>query len=102
VKKNSVHFEAVSGTALMDIYAKCGRLDMAWDVFEKIKKDFFTWNAIISGLAMHGRAEDAIELFFKMQRQKFRPNGITPVGGLSAFAHSGMGDFQFYEGSVWY
>jgi pentatricopeptide repeat protein len=94
--------DAVFGTALMDIYAKCGRLDMAWDVFEKIKKDVFTWNAINCGLAMYSRAEDAIKLFFKMQRQKFRPNGITLVGVPSAFAHSGMGDFQFYEGSVWY
>jgi len=41
--------DAVFGTALMDIYAKCGRLDMAWDVFEKIKKDVFTWNALIVG-----------------------------------------------------
>lgn len=66
---------------------------MAWDVFEKMeKKEVFTWNAMICGLGMHGRAEDAIELFFKMQKQKFRPNGITLLGVLSACAHSGMVD----------
>ncbi|CAK7340524.1 unnamed protein product [Dovyalis caffra] len=93
VKKNSIFFDAVLGTALVDMYAKCGRLDMAWDVFEKMeKKEVFTWNAMICGLAMHGRAEDAIELFSKMRRQNFRPNGITLVGVLSACAHSGMVD----------
>jgi pentatricopeptide repeat protein len=93
VNNNSNSFDAVLGTALVDMYAKCGRLDMAWDVFEKMeKKEVFTWNAMICGLGMHGRAEDAIDLFFKMQKQKFRPNGITLLGVLSACAHSGMVD----------
>lgn len=93
VKKNSMNMDGVLGTAFVDMYAKCGRLDMAWDVFEKMKeKEVFTWNAMICGLAMHGRAEDAIGLFFKMQREKFRPNGITFVGVLNACAHAGMVD----------
>ncbi|KAJ6737776.1 hypothetical protein OIU85_019798 [Salix viminalis] len=93
VNKNSNSFDAVLGTALVDMYAKCGRLDMAWGVFEKMeKKEVFTWNAMICGLALHGRAEDAIDLFFKMQNQNFRPNGITLLGVLSACAHSGMVD----------
>ncbi|CAN1219436.1 Pentatricopeptide repeat-containing protein At5g66520 [Linum perenne] len=68
-------------TALLDMYAKCGRLDMAWEVFESLKeKEVFTWNAMIGGMAMHGRAEDAVELFIEMLRRKFRPNEITFVG----------------------
>ncbi|KAJ8752266.1 hypothetical protein K2173_003902 [Erythroxylum novogranatense] len=91
VKKNAIQFDAILGTALSDMYAKCGRLDLAWGVFGKMKKkEVFTWNAMISGLAMHGKAEEAIELFFKMQREKFRPNGITFVGVLNACAHAGM------------
>ncbi|KDP23395.1 hypothetical protein JCGZ_23228 [Jatropha curcas] len=93
VKKNPTFLDAVLGTALVDMYAKCGRLDMAWDVFETMKdKKVFTWNAMICGLAMHGRAEDAIELFSRMQKEKFRPNGITFVGILNACAHKGMVD----------
>lgn len=49
-----MHLHAVLGTALVDMYAKCGRLDMAWKVFEKMKlKEVVTWNAMIGGLAMH-------------------------------------------------
>lgn len=93
VKRNSMRMDAVLGTALVDLYAKCGRLDMAWEVFEKmIEKEVYTWNAMIGGLAMHGRAEDAIGLFSKMQREKLKPNEITFVGVLNACAHSGMVD----------
>ncbi|KAG6646759.1 pentatricopeptide repeat-containing protein At5g66520-like [Carya illinoinensis] len=93
VKRNSMRMDAILGTALVDLYAKCGRLDMAWDVFEKMtEKEVYTWNAMIGGLAMHGRAEDAIGLFSKMQREKLKPNEITFVGVLNACAHSGMVD----------
>ncbi|KAK9219279.1 hypothetical protein WN943_007921 [Citrus x changshan-huyou] len=93
VKRNSICVDAVLGTALVDMYAKCGRLDMAWKVFEDMKmKEVFTWNAMIGGLAMHGRADDAIELFFKMQREKMRPDRITFACVLSACAHAGMID----------
>ncbi|PQP96118.1 pentatricopeptide repeat-containing protein [Prunus yedoensis var. nudiflora] len=69
IKRNTIQLDAVLGAALLDMYAKCGRLDMAWEVFENIKqKEISTWNAMIGGLAMHGRADDAIELFSKMQR----------------------------------
>ncbi|MED6108963.1 hypothetical protein PIB30_029189 [Stylosanthes scabra] len=91
VERNSFKVDGVLGTALVDMYAKCGRLDMAWEVFEKVKaKHVSTWNAMIWGLSIHGRAEDAIELFAKMQEEKQKPNGVTLLGVLNACAHAGM------------
>ncbi|XP_022159626.1 pentatricopeptide repeat-containing protein At5g48910-like isoform X1 [Momordica charantia] len=93
LKRNSIKLDAVLGTALLDMYAKCGRLDMAWEVFEEVEeREVFTWNAMIGGLAIHGRAEDALELFSKMQKGRLKPNGITLVGVLSACAHAGLVD----------
>ncbi|XP_021821304.1 pentatricopeptide repeat-containing protein At5g66520-like [Prunus avium] len=93
IKRNTIQLDAVLGAALLDMYAKCGRLDMAWEVFENIKqKQISTWNAMIGGLAMHGRADDAIELFSKMQRSKLEPNGVTFLNVLNACAHSGFVD----------
>ncbi|XP_042515414.1 pentatricopeptide repeat-containing protein At5g48910-like [Macadamia integrifolia] len=93
IKRDSIRLDAVLGTSLVDMYAKCGRLDLAWEVFEKMKhKEVFSWNAMIGGLAIHGRADDAIELFLKMQREEFRPDGITFLGVLNACAHSGFVD----------
>ncbi|KAA8545262.1 hypothetical protein F0562_020046 [Nyssa sinensis] len=93
LERNSIPLDAVLGTSLVDMYAKCGHLDMAWEVFEKMRrKKVFSWNAMIGGLAMHGRAEDAIELFLKMQREKLKPDDITFVAILNACAHAGLVD----------
>ncbi|XP_054804283.1 pentatricopeptide repeat-containing protein At5g66520-like [Prosopis cineraria] len=93
MERNFIQMEAVLGTALVDMYAKCGRLDMAWEVFENIPvKEVSTWNAMIGGLASHGQADEAIKLFTKMNEEKLKPNGITFVGVLNACAHAGMVD----------
>ncbi|RVW97812.1 Pentatricopeptide repeat-containing protein [Vitis vinifera] len=87
-KRNSIQLDGVLGTSLVDMYAKCGRIDLAWEVFEKMSnKEVSSWNAMIGGLAMHGRAEDAIDLFSKMD---IYPNEITFVGVLNACAHGGL------------
>ncbi|KAI3776805.1 hypothetical protein L1987_46595 [Smallanthus sonchifolius] len=92
-KRNSIELDGVLGTALLDMYAKLGRLDLAWDVFETMKtKEVSSWNAMIGGLAMHGRAKDAIALFLQMERQRVKPDDITFVGILNACAHGGLVD----------
>lgn len=88
VKRNSIQLDEIMGTSLVDMYAKCGRIDFASEVFEEIpNKEVSSWNAMIGGLAMHGQAEDAINLFSKMDTN---PNGITFVGLLNACAHAGF------------
>ncbi|KAL5731574.1 hypothetical protein ACHQM5_004288 [Ranunculus cassubicifolius] len=79
------------GTALIDMYAKCGCVDVAMDLFNAIHdKDVVLWNAMISGLAMHGHGDDALELFSEMKRHGTVANSATFVTVLSACAHSGM------------
>ncbi|KAL8061515.1 hypothetical protein ABFX02_02G091300 [Erythranthe guttata] len=92
IRRKNMMLDEILGTSLVDMYAKCGRLDLAWGVFEKIKKreETFCWNAMIGGLAMHGRAKDAIELFLKMQWHNVKPNEITFVSLLNACAHAGF------------
>ncbi|KAG8363914.1 hypothetical protein BUALT_Bualt19G0072000 [Buddleja alternifolia] len=95
IKRNRIVLDEILGTSLIDMYAKCGRLDLAWDVFERmVYKAIFTWNAMIAGLAMHGRGEDAIEFFLKMQRcdNNMKPNDVTFVALLNACAHAGLVD----------
>ena len=45
---------------------------------------------MIGGLAMHGKGEDAINLFKEMEKQMRIPDKITFVNILSACAHSGL------------
>ncbi|XVE54382.1 hypothetical protein DITRI_Ditri03aG0076300 [Diplodiscus trichospermus] len=80
-------------TSLIDMYAKCGSIETAQQVFNGMKqKSSASWNAMISGLAMHGLAEKALELFSRMTSEGFKPDNITFVGVLSACSHAGLLD----------
>ncbi|PIN10058.1 hypothetical protein CDL12_17349 [Handroanthus impetiginosus] len=37
IRRNKIMIDAVLGASLVDMYAKCGRLDLSWNVFERIK-----------------------------------------------------------------
>jgi pentatricopeptide repeat protein len=80
--------------ALMEMYAKCGCIDQALQLFDGMpEKDVISWSTMIGGLASHGRAKEAVRLFVEMEREgKVRPNGITFVGLLSACSHAGLLD----------
>ncbi|XP_042405946.1 pentatricopeptide repeat-containing protein At1g08070, chloroplastic-like [Zingiber officinale] len=79
------------GNGLIDMYAKCGCIDDAVEVYNAMpRRDLITWNSMIGGLAMHGRGVEALQLFNKMKSISERPDGITFVGVLSACVHMGL------------
>ncbi|GLT56516.1 hypothetical protein SLA2020_295520 [Shorea laevis] len=83
-------FSTVCANALIDMYAKCGSIKMALEVFQGMReKHVTTWNSVILGLAFHGYADESIKLFTEMQRSKVRPNEITFIGVLVACSHAG-------------
>ncbi|KAK1418508.1 hypothetical protein QVD17_27653 [Tagetes erecta] len=78
-------------TSLIDMYAKCGDIEAAKTVFESVThKSLASWNAMISGLATHRQAHEAIGLFKNMVDKGFAPDDITFVGVLSACSHAGL------------
>lgn len=79
--------------SLIEMYAKCGSVNQAWQLFdEMLERDVISWSTMIGGLANHGKAREAIVLFQEMQRAKVEPNEITFVGLLSACTHAGFLD----------
>lgn len=75
------------------MYAKCGAMESALCVFKKMPvKNLVSWNVIIGALALHGRGQEAINLFEEMSVNKINPDGITFTGLLSACSHSGLVD----------
>nr|AYM00879.1 pentatricopeptide repeat protein [Salvia miltiorrhiza] len=82
------------GTALVDMYAKCGNVEYASRVFEDMPvRNEVSWNTMISAHAFHGRAEDALALFQRMLEEKgLCPDDITFIGVLSACVHAGLVD----------
>ncbi|KAL4293114.1 hypothetical protein AHAS_Ahas18G0095700 [Arachis hypogaea] len=77
--------------AFIDMYAKCGCVDVALGVFSRIeKKDLVPWNSIIQGLDMHECGEKALELFTRMVHESFEPDKYTFIGLLCACTHAGL------------
>eukprot|EP01018_Ginkgo_biloba_P018484 Gb_38129 [translate_table: standard] len=78
------------GTALVDMYAKCGCVETARKVFDRMsKRDVVLWNTMISGYCQNGHTNETLTLFNEMQRAKVKPNSVTMVSLLQACAHSG-------------
>ncbi|CAI9283192.1 unnamed protein product [Lactuca saligna] len=79
------------GTSLVNMYAKCGALNYAHLVFDKMhNRNVWTWSTMIQGLAQHGFATHALTLFEKMELTKIQPNHVTFLGVLSACSHGGL------------
>ncbi|KAL8232319.1 hypothetical protein R6Q57_002097 [Mikania cordata] len=88
-KRIEINF--ILSSALIDMYSKCGRIETAKSIFEKVKHDDVSvWNAMITGLAMHGLAMDALATFSKMEDENTLPDSITFVGILTACSHCGL------------
>ncbi|KFK43124.1 hypothetical protein AALP_AA1G083500 [Arabis alpina] len=80
-------------TSLIDMYAKCGDIEASHQVFNSmINRSLSSWNAMIFGFAMHGRANAAFDLFSRMKKNGIEPDDITFIGLLSACSHSGLLD----------
>ncbi|XP_042448319.1 pentatricopeptide repeat-containing protein At1g05750, chloroplastic-like [Zingiber officinale] len=86
--------------SLIDMYSKCGCVDFAHQVFERIlDRTLVSWNSMIVCFAVNGRSREAIEHFELMQRKGFEPDGVSFTGLLTACSHAGLVDegLMFYE-----
>ncbi|KAI3716252.1 hypothetical protein L6452_23464 [Arctium lappa] len=91
VNNNRIRMNVHVGTALIDMYCKCGSLEDARMVFDKLKnKDVIAYNSMIAAYAMHGCCQEALILFSEMHRRRTRPTDISFIGILNACAHSGL------------
>lgn len=91
VIQSQFYFDVYIGSALIDMYAKCGALERALVVFFKLQeKNLFCWNSAIEGLAVHGYAGGALAMFHMMEKEEVKPNGVTFVSVLTACTHAGL------------
>nr|GMD35034.1 pentatricopeptide repeat-containing protein At3g16610 [Ipomoea batatas] len=85
--------------ALIDMYSKCGKVELARLVFERMyTRDVVSWNAMISGYGIHGRGREAILVFNDMLNVGQKPDEITFISLLFACSHSGL----VAEGKHWF
>ncbi|KAL6539817.1 hypothetical protein OROHE_011588 [Orobanche hederae] len=91
IGKKGIKIDLEVSTALVNMYAKCGCIEKAHEIFEAMPiKDAKAWSSMIVGFAIHGLAEEALETLRKMEEAKVEPNHVTLIGVLSACAHRGL------------
>lgn len=91
IGNNMLNLNVILGTALINMYAKCGNVSKAREVFDSMKEhNVASWTAIISGYGMHGYGKEAMELFNLMKSRGPPPNSVTFIAVLSACAHAGL------------
>lgn len=90
-ERNGMGLDTVLGTALVDMYSKCGCVETAMQVFEEMpRRDVFAYTVMISGLSSHSRGQMVIDLFVRMEEEGVRPNEVTFICLLSACGRMGM------------
>nr|XP_043613525.1 pentatricopeptide repeat-containing protein At1g05750, chloroplastic [Erigeron canadensis] len=79
--------------SLIDMYCRCGCTEFARQVFDIMcKRNLVSWNSIIVGFALNGKPEETLGYFYQMQKDGFKPDGVTFTGALTACSHAGLVD----------
>ncbi|KAF8410395.1 hypothetical protein HHK36_002924 [Tetracentron sinense] len=98
-------------TALIDMYSKCGRVECARKLFDRmLERNLVSWNAMILGCSIRGCPEDGLTLFAEMVgrtgsedsdsvhgnsrslhvERHVLPDEVTFIGVLCACARAGL------------
>ncbi|KAK1298082.1 Pentatricopeptide repeat-containing protein [Acorus calamus] len=94
--RNALASDIGVGSALVDMYAKCGCLIPSRRVFDRLpRRNVITWNSLIMAYGMHGLGEEAMKLFNELVAEGKRGgdvklNEVTFIAVFAACSHSGM------------
>lgn len=82
--------DTVLANALIHAYARCGNIALTKQVFDEMEfHDLVSWNSMLKAHALHGKAREALQLFWQM---KLQPDPTTFVALLSACSHAELVD----------
>ncbi|XP_077215448.1 pentatricopeptide repeat (PPR) superfamily protein [Tasmannia lanceolata] len=89
--KNGFLSNVYVGTALLNLYAKCGDAESARLIFDRIhEKNTVTWSAMVGGYGMQGDTSGSLAIFTEMLKENMEPNDVMFTSILSACSHTGM------------
>ncbi|XP_044466497.1 pentatricopeptide repeat-containing protein At4g18840-like [Mangifera indica] len=93
IVKNKFDIDVTLGTALLDMYGRCGYIERAVEVFNCMaEKNVLSWNSMIASLAMNGFGRLGLSLFWQMQLFGLKPNDFTFIALFAGCSHSGLVD----------
>lgn len=90
ISRNRVRADGAVGTALVDMYSKCGKIEDASRVFDVMTdRDMLAWTSMINGWGVHGRWQEALQCFEDMKRSLVKLDEGAFLAALVACQHSG-------------
>ena len=118
IRRDGLESDIRVGTALIQMYAKCGSIDEARQAFDILTNrnvvswtamvgayaqsgsigntkvgDIVTWTAMIGAYAGSGRGVEAYDLYLKMKEKGFQPDAVTYMSLLNDCASTGALDW---------
>ncbi|KAM7459408.1 hypothetical protein LguiA_036402 [Lonicera macranthoides] len=78
VAKMGYGFDRMINNDLIDMYGKCGVMDMACKVFDRMpERNAVSWTALMCGYLHRGNAKGSLSLFSRMRSSSVKPNEFT-------------------------
>eukprot|EP01018_Ginkgo_biloba_P019324 Gb_30146 [translate_table: standard] len=88
-QRSGCRSDVVIESALVDMYVKCGHIEEARQVFDKMsQRNVVTWTTMIVGYAQNERGEESLRLFCSMLGKGIRPNQFTFASVVGACTRS--------------
>lgn len=88
---NGLGDNIVVSNALLDMYAKCGNINNARELFYTLPvTTVVSWTSMIAGCALNGEYKEALDLFYMMLELGMKPNHLTFLAILQACTHAGL------------
>lgn len=85
VTRSVSHLDVRVCNKMLEMYGKCGSMEDAYKVFEKMgQRNLTTWDTMITWFAKNGHGEDAIDMFTEFKRVGLKPDSQMFFGVFSA------------------
>ncbi|XP_028801093.1 pentatricopeptide repeat-containing protein At2g13600-like [Neltuma alba] len=87
ISKSHFSFDVYMGSALVDMYGKCGMVVCAQKAFDgMVERNIVSWNSLITCYEQNGPASQSIQVFARMMNNGIEPDEITLASVVSACA----------------
>ncbi|WVZ73765.1 hypothetical protein U9M48_022041 [Paspalum notatum var. saurae] len=76
--RRALDTDVIRGSALVDMYGKCGYMERARLTFDRMdERNYVSWDALLSGFVENGLADSALDTFRQMESANIKPNQHT-------------------------
>ncbi|KAK9072163.1 hypothetical protein SSX86_008595 [Deinandra increscens subsp. villosa] len=89
--RHNLDSDTMVSSALIDMYSKCGFLEMGLNVFNHMRKrNIVSYNSAIASLGLYGRTSEAFKVYKQAVERGLKPDESTFCALLSACSHGGF------------